>query len=103
MRRRSYLPALSAWKMVYEDAVSMVLLPKSRLLPNYIYPEYPNNELLRDDFSRHVDLSRLLRLWERLLAPPWLSATQRRLTGDQLRETGPAQNSSRLQRSAPDS
>ena len=44
------------WTIVYSDPVSYVLLPKSRLKKNYIYPDINHPDIMNLDFSRQVNL-----------------------------------------------
>jgi hypothetical protein len=47
---------LTDWKLVYQDASSVVLLPKNRINPFYIYPDYKSPVYLKEDFSRNIKL-----------------------------------------------
>jgi len=58
--KSNYSPAdvstLMDWKLVYQDAASVVLLPKNKLRPFYIYPDYRNPLYLKEDLSRKIKL-----------------------------------------------
>jgi hypothetical protein len=58
--KSNYSPAdvstLMDWKLVYQDAASVVLLPKNKLRPFYIYPDYRNPLYFKEDLSRKIKL-----------------------------------------------
>ncbi len=42
------------WRLVYQDAVSAVLLPKDKIKSFYIYPDYTNPIYTKEDFSKNI-------------------------------------------------
>ncbi|EKE02822.1 MAG: hypothetical protein ACD_20C00328G0015 [uncultured bacterium] len=48
---------INGWKVVYQDAISVVLLPTSKIKDSYISPNYKNKEYWREDLSKHVNLN----------------------------------------------
>jgi hypothetical protein len=49
--------SLENWKIVYEDQISVVLLPKDKIKDYYVYPSFKNKIYWREDLSKHVDLN----------------------------------------------
>ncbi len=50
------LQSLTNWKPVYEDMVSVVLLPRNKVRDFEFYPNYSNTIYWQEDFSKPVDL-----------------------------------------------
>lgn len=48
------LSLLPDWKFVYQDAVSVVLLPKDKTTGRYVIPDYRDAEYSREDLARPV-------------------------------------------------
>lgn len=61
LSKRKYTPSdistLTDWKLVYQDMSSVVLLPKEKFKPDYVYPDYKNPIYWTEDFSKKVDLN----------------------------------------------
>lgn len=58
LSKANYAPAdlvsFKDWEPVYEDAVSVVLLPKGKIKSFYIYPDYTNPVYFKEDFSKKI-------------------------------------------------
>jgi len=58
LSKATYSPSdvegLKDWKLVYQDAVSAVVLPKDKVKSFYIYPDYTNPIYTKEDFSRNI-------------------------------------------------
>ena len=54
---RSDALSLTDWKIVYIDGVSVVLLPKNKVKPVYIDPDYRNPLYWKEDLSKEVKLN----------------------------------------------
>lgn len=50
------LARLQDWRPVYEDDVSVVLLPRDKLAPPYVRPKFRDPEYSKEDLSKPVDL-----------------------------------------------
>jgi hypothetical protein len=48
---------LTKWKAVYDDMVSVVLLPKDKIKDIYVYPNYNNPIYYKEDISRKINLN----------------------------------------------
>ncbi|EKE02823.1 MAG: hypothetical protein ACD_20C00328G0016 [uncultured bacterium] len=59
--KRAYYPmdflALPDWQIVYEDAISVLLLPKSKSKDLYVKPNFNNPVYWKEDLSKHVNLN----------------------------------------------
>jgi hypothetical protein len=51
------LALLPDWKPVYQDFVSVVLLPRDRPTGTFAYPDYRNPAYSKEDVSRHIELN----------------------------------------------
>ncbi|OGI30406.1 MAG: hypothetical protein A2287_07365 [Candidatus Melainabacteria bacterium RIFOXYA12_FULL_32_12] len=51
------LMTLPGWQIVYDDAISVLLLPKSKVKNTYIRPNFDNQVYWHEDLSRHVNLN----------------------------------------------
>jgi len=64
LSKYNYMPAdvfmLTDWKIVYQDIASVVLLPKDKIKPFYIYPDYKNPIYSKEDFSKSTYLSEII-------------------------------------------
>lgn len=54
---RSDVLSLTDWKFVYMDEVSILLLPKNKLKPAYVHPNYNNPLYWKEDLSKEVPLN----------------------------------------------
>jgi len=58
--KSKYSPAdvltLKDWQIVYQDISSVLLLPKDRVKPFYIYPDYKNPIYSKEDLSTNINL-----------------------------------------------
>jgi hypothetical protein len=60
LSKTNYSPSdilsLKDWKLVYQDTLSVVLLPRGKIKPFYIYPDDKNPIYSKEDFSKNVYL-----------------------------------------------
>jgi hypothetical protein len=54
---RKDLAKIPDWRPVYEDFVSVVLLPRDRLAESYVRPDFRDTAYSREDLSKPVDLT----------------------------------------------
>jgi hypothetical protein len=54
--RNTLTNELPSWQIVYEDAVSFLLLPKNKLKSSYTYPNFNNSIYWHEDFGKSIRL-----------------------------------------------
>lgn len=58
LSKKNYSPAdvliFKDWRLVYQDMSSVVLLPKDKIKPFYIYPDYENPTYAKEDYSKII-------------------------------------------------
>ena len=61
LSKEKYSPSdvlnLTDWKLVYQDMSSVLLLPKDKIKPFYIYPDYKNPIYWKEDLSNNINLN----------------------------------------------